>query len=145
MMNVDVPNNLYITLSGIDLIRDEKGEFFVLEDNSRTPSGISYLYKNRQLMTRYFPELVFNHRLREMEHGLNDLLSSLQRCIQEEKDPVVVLLTPGSYNSAYFEHTFLAQEMGIELVEGKDLVVIDHKVYMKSISGMKQVDVIYLD
>ncbi|WP_395939742.1 circularly permuted type 2 ATP-grasp protein [Bacillus sp. 03113] len=144
MMNVQVPENTYITLSGIDLIRDDNGEFYVLEDNLRTPSGISYLYKNRQLMSQCLPELLFHNQVRYMDHGLNDLLSGLRSMAQSGKsEPKVVLLTPGRYNSAYYEHCFLAQEMGIELVEGKDLVVIDHKVYMKSFHGLEQVDVIY--
>ncbi len=144
MMNVQVPENTYITLSGIDLIRDENGEFFVLEDNLRTPSGISYLYKNRQLMSQCLPELLFHNQVRCMDHGLNHLLSGLRSMAQGSKrNPKVVLLTPGRYNSAYYEHCFLAQEMGIELVEGPDLVVIDHKVYMKSFHGLEQVDVIY--
>lgn len=144
MMNVAIPKNIYTFLSGIDLIRDQTGDFYVLEDNLRTPSGLSYLYKNRELMTHCFPELFFDNQVRDMQHGLNDLLSNLRHMTHTNKDdPVVVLLTPGRYNSAYFEHIFLAKEMGIDLVEGKDLLIKDHKVYMKSIHGLKQVDVIY--
>ena len=138
MVGVDIPNNAYIPLSGIDLIRDENGEFFVLEDNVRTPSGLSYVYKNRLLMKQLFSELYFNHRVKEIDHSLNVLLSSLRSIAPQSKEnPFVVLLTPGIYNSAYFEHTYLAQEMGIELVEGRDLIVIDQKVYLKNIDGLQ--------
>lgn len=144
MMGVDVPSNVYIPLSGIDLIRSETGEFYVLEDNLRTPSGLSYVYKNRSLMMHLFPELFFEYRVHNIDHGLNALLSSLRSLAPNNKEnPLVVLLTPGCHNSAYYEHTFLAQEMGIELVEGRDLVVIEQKVYLKSLQGLRQVDVIY--
>lgn len=144
MVGLKTPNGVYAHISGIDIIRDEKGDFFVLEDNLRTPSGISYLYKNRELMKHSFHDVYFDYHIKEIDHGLNVMLSTFRSLSPNHKDhPVVVLLTPGSYNSAYFEHTFLAQEMGIDLVEGRDLVVIDHKVYMKGIKGLTQVDVIY--
>lgn len=144
MMGVNVPGNVYIPLSGVDLIRDDSGQYLVLEDNLRTPSGLSYILKNRSWMIRLFPEMFFEHKIRPIEESVNSLLSALRSlAINNKKDPVVVLLTPGCYNSAYFEHAFLAQQMGIDLVEGKDLKVMDNKVYMKSIKGLKQVDVIY--
>jgi len=144
MMGLDIPNNVYIPLSGIDLIRDENGDFYVLEDNVRTPSGLSYVIKNRSLTKQLFSELYFNHRVKEIDYSLNMLLSGLRSIAPQSKEnPYVVLLTPGVYNSAYFEHTCLAQEMGIDLVEGRDLIVIDQKVYVKHIDGLKQVDVIY--
>jgi uncharacterized circularly permuted ATP-grasp superfamily protein len=139
-----IPNNNYIPLSGIDLIRSETGEFYVLEDNLRNPSGLSYVYKNRSMMMRLFPELFFDYQVSDIDQGLNDLLGSLRSLAPNDKqDPLVVLLTPGIHNAAYYDHTFLAQEMGIELVEGRDLTVIDQKVYLKSIQGLRQVDVIY--
>jgi uncharacterized circularly permuted ATP-grasp superfamily protein len=144
MMGMNIPHGVYTPLSGIDLIRDGIGDFFVLEDNLRTPSGLSYLYKNRQLIMHLFPELYFDYHVRDIDHGLNNLLSSLRSIAPNNKrDPVVALLTPGSGNSAYYEHTFLAQEMGILLVEGRDLIVNDHKVYMRTIRGLQQIDVIY--
>lgn len=144
MVGVDIPQNVYIPISGIDLIRNEAGEFFILEDNVRTPSGMSYVYKNRLLMKNLFSELYFNHCVKDIDYSLNVLLSNLRSLApQSKKNPFVVLLTPGIHNSAYFEHTYLAQEMGIELVEGRDLTVIDQKVYLKNIDGLKQVDVIY--
>jgi uncharacterized circularly permuted ATP-grasp superfamily protein len=144
MMRLAVPNDIYVMVSGIDLIRDEYGQYFVLEDNLRTPSGLSYLYKSRSIMTHLFPELVFSHSIQDIERSLNEFLTALKRSNQSSKsDPVIGLLTPGSYNSAYFEHTFLAQQMGIELVEGSDLVVIDHKVFIRGMKGLRQIDVIY--
>lgn len=144
MVGIDVPNDVYITISGIDLIRDENGEFYVLEDNLRSPSGLSYVYKNRSLMMHLLPELFFEYQARDIDEELNNLLTSLRSLAPGNKQsPFVVLLTPGVHNAAYYDHTFLAQEMGIELVEGRDLVVVDQKVYMKSIEGLRQVDVIY--
>lgn len=144
MMGVDVPGDVYISLSGVDLIRDDAGQYLVLEDNLRTPSGLSYILKNRLWMTRLFSEMFFEHRIRSVDESIQLFLSNLRSlAIHNSNDPVVVLLTPGSYNSAYFEHAFLAQQMGIDLVEGKDLVVIDNKVFMKTMKGLKQVDVVY--
>jgi uncharacterized circularly permuted ATP-grasp superfamily protein len=144
MMGVDVPSDVYISLSGVDLIRDDSGQYFVLEDNLRTPSGLSYILKNRSWMIRLFPDLFFEHKIRPIDESINLFLSNLRSlALHNEKDPFVVLLTPGSYNSAYFEHAFLAQQMGIDLVEGKDLVVMDNKVYMKTMKGYRQVDVVY--
>lgn len=144
MMGVEVPGDVYIPLSGIDLIRDESGQYFVLEDNLRTPSGLSYIFKNRTWMHRLFRNLISEHKVRPIEHSLDSFLSILRSLSPtNKKDPVVVLLTPGCYNSAYFEHSFLAQQMGIPLVEGRDLKVINQKVYMKTIKGLQQVDVVY--
>lgn len=144
MSGISIANDVYIPISGIDLIRDENGEFLVLEDNVRTPSGLSYVYKNRSMMKHLFSELYFNYQVKDIDQSLNILLSNLRNLAPKGKEnPFVVLLTPGVYNSAYFEHTYLAKEMGIELVEGRDLTVIDQKVYLKGIDGMKQVDVIY--
>lgn len=144
MVGMNIPNDNYIPLSGIDLIRGEHGEYYVLEDNLRNPSGLSYVYKNRSLMMHLFPELFFEYQVRDINEGLNEFLGSLRSLSPtNKKDPLVVLLTPGVHNAAYYDHTFLAQEMGIELVEGRDLTVIDQKVYLKSILGLRQVDVIY--
>ncbi|NMD70871.1 circularly permuted type 2 ATP-grasp protein [Bacillus sp. DNRA2] len=144
MMGVKVPGDVYIPLAGIDLIRDDKGQYFVLEDNLRTPSGLSYIYKNRTWMKRLFQDLMTNHNVRPIDKSLDSLLTILRSLSPtNKKDPIVVLLTPGCYNSAYFEHTFIAQQLGIPLVEGKDLKVINQKVYMKTIKGLQQVDVVY--
>ena len=135
---------MYIPFSGIDLIRDEKGTYFVLEDNLRTPSGVSYLYKNRAMMRQMFSELFDDYEVETLSYGLNDFIAALRgMSVSKQPNPKVVLLTPGSYNLAYFEHTFLAREMGIDLVEGRDLLVVDHRVYLRGMQGLEQVDVIY--
>ncbi|MBM7565368.1 circularly permuted type 2 ATP-grasp protein [Paenibacillus sacheonensis] len=144
MAGLHVPQNVYMTTSGIDLIRDEEGRYFVLEDNLRTPSGFSYLYKGRGLMTELFSELYLSSAVSDIERSLNVFLRSLRSLAPSGKrNPLIVLLTPGAYNSAYFEHAFLAQQMGIHLVEGRDLVYKDHKIYLRELSGLRQVDVIY--
>lgn len=144
MVGIDVPGGIYITASGVDLIRDDKGEYFVLEDNLRSPSGFSYLFKGRTLMRELFHDLYLKNAVVDVERSLNAFLSSLRSIAPSgKKDPVIALLSPGSYNSAYFEHTFLAQQMGIHLVEGRDLIYKDHKIYIRSLDGLKQVDVIY--
>ncbi|MBW7474642.1 circularly permuted type 2 ATP-grasp protein [Paenibacillus oenotherae] len=144
MAGLHVPQDVYMTASGIDLIRDEKGRYYVLEDNLRTPSGFSYLYKGRSLMSELFPDLYLTSRVADIERSLNVFLSSLRSLAPSGKrDPFIVLLTPGAYNSAYYEHTFLAQQMGIHLVEGRDLVYKDHKIYLRDLRGLRQVDVIY--
>ncbi|SDJ12559.1 circularly permuted type 2 ATP-grasp protein [Salimicrobium halophilum] len=142
---VDIPLDNHIFLSGVDLIRDEHGQYRVLEDNLRNPSGMSYVFQNRYVMRQVYPELFFNHDIRTLEHQISELHDTVmshapQKC---EGDPVAVLLTPGSYNSAYYDHMFLAQQMGIELVEGRDLLVQNDVVYMKTIRGLKRVDIIY--
>ncbi len=144
MVGFDVPCNAYMTTSGIDLIRDERGQYYVLEDNLRSPSGFSYLYKGRTLMSELFHDLYFSCSVQNIEHSLNHFLRSLRSLAPSgKKDPLIVLLTPGSYNSAYYEHTFLAQQMGIHLVEGRDLVYRNHKIYLRDLRGLRQVDVIY--
>ncbi|MFF2480681.1 circularly permuted type 2 ATP-grasp protein [Paenibacillus sp. NPDC058071] len=144
MVGLDVPGGVYITASGIDLIRDEKGRYFVLEDNLRSPSGFSYLFKGRTLMSELFHDLYLSSSVQSIERSLNHFLSSLRSLAPNGKrDPLIVLLTPGSFNSAYYEHTFLAQQMGIHLVEGRDLVYKDHKIYLRDLRGLRQVDVIY--
>lgn len=144
MMGLDVPGGVYITSSGIDLIRDEKGRYFVLEDNLRSPSGYSYLFKGRTIMSELFHDLYLSSSVQSIERSLNYFLRSLRSLAPNgKKDPLIALLTPGSYNSAYYEHTFLAQQLGIHLVEGRDLVYKDHKIYLRDLRGLRQVDVIY--
>ncbi|MBK9167228.1 MAG: circularly permuted type 2 ATP-grasp protein [Bryobacterales bacterium] len=145
MVGVDVMLGIHTHVSGIDLVRDSKtGEFFVLEDNVRTPSGISYVLENRLVMMRTFPRVFQQYEILPIDHYPSELVQILRSLSPRGGDnPVVVLLTPGIYNSAYFEHSFLAQQMGIELVEGRDLVVDADIVYMKTISGLTRVDVIY--
>ncbi|HSK11640.1 MAG TPA: circularly permuted type 2 ATP-grasp protein [Phnomibacter sp.] len=143
-VGIKVPHNIYVHISGIDLIRGADGVFYVLEDNLRTPSGVSYMLENREVTKRIFPEMLAANRVRMINSyplKLNHILASLSPRVTEQ--PNVVLLTPGVYNSAYYEHTFLARQMGIPLVEGRDLVVDNHKVFMKTTSGLQQVDVVY--
>jgi uncharacterized circularly permuted ATP-grasp superfamily protein len=144
MVGVDVPFGIYTHISGIDLIRDSDGSFYVLEDNLRTPSGVSYMLENRNMTYRIFPGLLPQNNVRSIKDYPDLLLKNLMSLSNRQtSNPTVVLLTPGIFNSAYFEHTTLARLMGVELVEGKDLVVSDAKVYMKTTAGLKQVDVIY--
>lgn len=141
---IDVPDNIYIHICGTDLIRDSNGEYLVLEDNGRCPSGVSYMLENRQAMKRVFPKLFNRYAVRPVDRYAQELLNVLHHIAPGgNPDPTVVLLTPGIYNSAYFEHSFLARSMGIEIVVGADLVVRDNRVYMKTTKGLKQVDVIY--
>jgi uncharacterized circularly permuted ATP-grasp superfamily protein len=144
VQGIKVPHNIHVHIAGIDLIRGAKGEFYVLEDNLRCPSGVSYMLENREITKRIFPDmLTSNHVSMVGNYPMifhNILVSLSPRSIS---NPNVVLLTPGIYNSAYYEHTFLARQMGIPLVEGRDLVVNNNKVYMKTTSGLQQVDVIY--
>ncbi len=143
-MGVKVPKDIYIQICGTDLIRDDKGNYLVLEDNARSPSGVSYLLENRQAMKRAFPNFFPKAGVRPVENYSEELLNTLRYISPVEKEnPVCVLLTPGHFNSAYFEHCFLARQMGIEIVEGNDLVVRDFKVYMRTTQGLQQVDVIY--
>jgi len=144
MMNVDVPFDIYTHISGIDLIRDHDGSYYVLEDNLRTPSGVSYMLENRNISYRLFPNLIPENKVRPVSDYPDLLMKNLLGLGNRHTSrPTVVLLTPGIYNSAYFEHTTLARLMGIELVEGRDLVVDNHKVYMRTTRGLKKVDVIY--
>jgi uncharacterized circularly permuted ATP-grasp superfamily protein len=138
------PNGVRIHVAGIDLIRDEKGSFRVLEDNLRSPSGVSYVMENRRTMARVFPNLFATHRVRAVDDYAAHLLRALRKsAATNEADPTVVVLTPGVANSAYFEHSLLARQMGVELVEGRDLFCRDNQVYMRTTEGERQVDVIY--
>jgi len=145
MQNVNVPLGVYAHVAGVDVVRSgADGDFYVLEDNLRVPSGVSYMLENRKMMMRLFPELFVQNRIAPVAHYPDLLLETLRSVAPEGADePVVVVLTPGMYNSAYFEHSFLAQQMGIELVEGKDLFVDDNYVFMRTTQGPKRVDVIY--
>jgi uncharacterized circularly permuted ATP-grasp superfamily protein len=144
MKGVNVPYDIYVHIAGIDLIRDHDGTFYVLEDNLRTPSGVSYMIENREITKRIFPDLIPQNSVRPVTHYPDILYKNLVALSPRKiASPNIVLLTPGIYNSAYFEHTTLARLMGVELVEGRDLVVENHFVYMKTTSGLQQVDVIY--
>jgi uncharacterized circularly permuted ATP-grasp superfamily protein len=144
MRGLDVPRGIYVTVVGTDLIRMPSGEFVVLEDNLRVPSGVSYMLTSRQVMKRVFPEWFRKTAVRPIEHYPTALLATLRSLAPEGRpDPTIVLLSPGVYNSAYFEHAFLARQMGIQLVEGRDLVVNDNIVYMRTTTGLERVDVIY--
>jgi uncharacterized circularly permuted ATP-grasp superfamily protein len=141
---IQVPYDIYVHISGIDLIRGNNGDFYILEDNLRTPSGVSYMLENREVTKRLFPDMFAANSVRRVNNYpllLHRILLSLAP--GQISDPRIVILTPGIYNSAYYEHTFLARQMGIPLVEGRDLVVDNHKVYMKTTQGLKQVHVIY--
>ncbi len=144
MQSITVPSDIYAHIAGIDIVRAGAGEFYVLEDNLRVPSGVSYVLEDRKMMMRLFPELFAHHKVAPVAH-YPDLLLDMLRSVapQGVDDPTVVLMTPGMYNSAYFEHAFLAQQMGIELVEGQDLFVDDGYVFMRTTRGPKRVDVIY--
>ncbi|MEO5733687.1 MAG: circularly permuted type 2 ATP-grasp protein, partial [Rubrivivax sp.] len=148
MMGVNVPENVYSHIAGVDIVRagnaDGSGDYYVLEDNLRVPSGVSYMLENRKMMMRLFPELFAMHRIAPVAHYPDLLLETLREVAPAGViDPTVVVLTPGMYNSAYFEHAFLAQQMGVELVEGKDLLVENGFVFMRTTQGPKRVDVIY--
>jgi uncharacterized circularly permuted ATP-grasp superfamily protein len=144
MLGLELPNHVYSHVAGIDLIRHDDGKYYVLEDNLRTPSGVSYMLENRKMMMRLFPELFGRQRVHPVEHYPAVLLETLRAAAPGAvRDPVVAVLTPGQHNSAYFEHAFLAQQMGVELVEGSDLFVKDGYVHMRTTSGPQRVDVIY--
>lgn len=144
MHNFPVPHDIYVHISGIDLIRNNDGSFYILEDNLRTPSGVSYMLENREITKRIFPDLLPQNNVRSVTEYPNILHKNLVSLSpRQTSNPTIVLLTPGIYNSAYFEHSTLARLMGVELVEGSDLVVDNHKVYMKTTAGLQQVDVIY--
>jgi len=143
-VNFNVPKDIYIHICGTDLIRDDKGEYLVLEDNARCPSGVSYVLENRRAMKRTFPSMFETIGVQPVEDYPQELLVMLQHIAPKGiSEPTVVLLTPGAYNSAYFEHTYLARQMGIEIVEGRDLVVRDAHVYMRTTKGLEPVHVIY--
>jgi uncharacterized circularly permuted ATP-grasp superfamily protein len=144
MRGLQVPRNVYIAVVGSDLLRLSSGEFVVLEDNLRVPSGVSYMLTNRRVMKRTFPQLFQSYGVKPIEHYPQMLLSTLRSLAPEGRpEPNIVLLTPGVFNSAYFEHTYLARQMGVDLVEGRDLVTHDNIVYMRTTDGLKRVDVIY--
>jgi uncharacterized circularly permuted ATP-grasp superfamily protein len=144
MIGVDVPRDVYAHVVGSDLVRDDAGTYYVLEDNLRSPSGVSYMLENRQAMKRTFAGLFARYGVLPVEHYPQELLSTLRGlAAPTAAEPCVVLLTPGVFNSAYFEHSFLARQMGIEIVEGRDLVTHDDHVYMRTTHGLKAVDVIY--
>jgi uncharacterized circularly permuted ATP-grasp superfamily protein len=145
MQDFEPAQGVYTHIAGIDIVRLGPRDFYVLEDNCRTPSGVSYMIENREAMMRLFPDLVARHRIAPVAHYPEDLLDTLKSVAPAncEDEPVVVLMTPGSHNSAYYEHSFLADEMGIELVEGADLFIEDNIVYMRTTEGPRRVDVIY--
>jgi uncharacterized circularly permuted ATP-grasp superfamily protein len=144
MAGFAAPGGVFVHVAGIDLVRDEKGQFLVLEDNARTPSGVSYVVENRQMMLRAFSELFADIPVRPVENYGPKLREALAAVAPSQMaDPQIVLLSPGMFNSAYFEHIFLAREMGIPLVEGRDLVLLDDRVFMKTTGGLSRVDVIY--
>jgi uncharacterized circularly permuted ATP-grasp superfamily protein len=143
MRGLPVPHGAYVNVCGTDLVRREDGTFVVLEDNLRVPSGVSYMLANRDVVRRAFPALFRTAGVRPIEHYPQDLLATLRSLAPFQDDVSIVVLTPGVFNSAYFEHAFLARQMGVELVEGRDLVVNDNCVYARTTSGLKRVDVIY--
>jgi len=143
-VGIKVPHGTFVTIAGIDLVRGSDGRFYVLEDNVRTPSGVSYVLQNRVIMTRLMPELIRALKVRSVEQYPADLLASLRELSPTgSSDPTVAVLTPGPFNSAFFEHVFLSQQMGVDLVEGRDLVCVDHKLFMKTVYGLRQIDVLY--
>src|SRR5499425_2345180 len=145
MNGQSVPHDVYVHIAGIDVIRVDAEDFIVLEDNARTPSGVSYMLENREIMMRLFPDLFARHRIAPVERYPDQLLSALRSVAPHSasSEPTVALLTPGVYNSAYYEHSFLADKLGIELVEGRDLIVKNDEVFMRTTEGLKRVDVIY--
>ena len=140
-----VPHDIYVHIAGIDIVRLDAETFYVLEDNARTPSGVSYMLENREIMLRLFPELFSRYRVAPVENYPDELLATLKSIAPPaaSSEPNVVLLTPGVYNSAYYEHSFLADKLGVELVEGRDLIVKSDEVFMRTTEGLKRVDVIY--
>ncbi len=145
MKGVRVPHDIHVHIAGIDVVRTGESEFYVLEDNARTPSGVSYMLENREVMMRLFPELFASHRVAPVDNYPDALLATLRSVSpgRQTGDPVVALMTPGRYNSAYYEHSFLADKLGVELVEASDLFVRDDVVYMRTTQGPTRVDVIY--
>jgi len=145
MVGLRLPHDIYVQIAGIDVIRVDDNDFYVLEDNARTPSGVSYMLEDREVMMRLFPDLFAVNRIAPVENYPEELLATLKSVApySAPDDPTVALLTPGPYNSAYYEHSFLADKLGIELVEGRDLLVRDNVVYMRTTEGPKRVDVLY--
>ncbi|HSM20337.1 MAG TPA: circularly permuted type 2 ATP-grasp protein, partial [Hyphomicrobiales bacterium] len=145
MVGFNPPHRIYVHIAGIDLVRVDADTFYVLEDNARTPSGVSYMLENREVMMRLFPDLFAENRVAPVESYPDSLLSTLKSVApgSSPREPTVVVLTPGVYNSAYYEHSFLADKLGVELVEGGDLFVRDDTVYMRTTEGPRRVDVIY--
>ena len=144
MQGMQVPGGIYAHIAGVDVVRVAEGDYFVLEDNLRVPSGVSYMLENRKMMMRLFPELFARNKVAPVAHYPDLLLEDLRSVAPNGiREPAVVVLTPGMYNAAYFEHAFLAQQMGVELVEGKDLFVDDEQVFMRTTRGPRRVDVIY--
>jgi uncharacterized circularly permuted ATP-grasp superfamily protein len=145
MNGQDVPHDVYVHIAGIDIVRVDAENFYVLEDNARTPSGVSYMLENREIMMRLFPDLFARHRVAPVENYPDELLAALRSVAPQAApgEPTVALLTPGIYNSAYYEHSFLADKLGVELVEGRDLIVKNDEVFMRTTEGLKRVDVIY--
>ncbi|APV52458.1 hypothetical protein BWI17_14260 [Betaproteobacteria bacterium GR16-43] len=144
MIGVDVPGGVYAHVAGVDIVKNADGQYYVLEDNLRTPSGVSYMLENRKMMMRLFPELFAQQTIRPVDHYPDLLLETLKEISAlGTPDPTIVVLTPGHFNSAYFEHAFLAQQMGVELVEGQDLFVQNNTVFMRTTQGPQRVDVIY--
>ncbi|MEM6383838.1 MAG: circularly permuted type 2 ATP-grasp protein [Pseudomonadota bacterium] len=145
MIGTTLPGDIWVNIAGIDIVRTDADNFFVLEDNARTPSGVSYMLENREVMMRVVPELFYDHAVEPVENYADELLQALQSVAPRgvKNDPTCALLTPGPFNSAYYEHSFLADKLGIELVEGRDLFVKDDVVYMRTTLGPQRVDVIY--
>ena len=144
MISLEVPRQIYVHICGTDLVRNDKGEYVVLEDNCRTPSGVSYVLENREILKRVFPSMFNRYSVRAIEDYPHNLLQALKHVSPSNAaEPTVVVLTPGIYNSAYIEHSFLARQMGVELVEGRDLVVDNNIVFMRTTAGPRRVDVIY--
>jgi uncharacterized circularly permuted ATP-grasp superfamily protein len=145
MVGIRLPHDVYVQIAGIDVIRTDDKDFYVLEDNARTPSGVSYMLENRDVQMRLCPDLFAETRIQPVENYPDELLASLMSLAPPSapRDPTVVLMTPGPLNSAYYEHSFLADKLGVELVEGRDLYVLDDVVYMRTTHGPQRVDVIY--
>ncbi|MEJ1161076.1 circularly permuted type 2 ATP-grasp protein [Prosthecomicrobium sp. N25] len=145
MQGLRLPHDIYVSIAGIDIVRVDAETFYVLEDNARTPSGVSYMLENREVMMRLFPELCARHRIAPVENYADELLATLKTIAPRSApgEPTVALLTPGPFNSAYYEHSFLADKLGVELVEGRDLFVRESILYMRTTEGPKRVDVVY--
>ena len=145
MIGAEPPRGIYSHIIGIDIVRTGENDFYVLEDNTRTPSGVSYMLENRETMMHMFPDLFAKNRVASVETYPENLLKTLESVVPRDlgKEPTIALLTPGPFNSAYFEHSFLADQMGVELVEGQDLIVLDGRLQMKTTLGPKPIDVLY--